>query len=740
MRAKSSAAPKTAADRLCNAQDLGGRPPPLPEDAALFLDVDGTLVGIAPTPEAVRVEAGLIATLDALHRRIPVALISGRRLADVDALFAPLRLPAAGTHGNERRRADGSIERHAASDLVEALRAPLEDFVAAHPGARLEDKEVSLALHWRLAPEAEPEALRLVEELVSGRPGLRLVRGKMVAEIAPSGHDKGAAIAAFLREPPFAGRRPVFVGDDVTDEDGFATVERLGGITILVGDRPSGARWRLESVEGVHAWLAEAAKRLSSAPGSAGGASRAAAGRILEHPAPRTAERRLIVVSNRVPVGAKAAAGGLAVGVLDALSRTGGLWFGWSGELAEAAAPNLSQSGAVTFATLDVPRRDFDGYYNGFSNRVLWPVCHFRTGLVEFRREDFASYLRVNRLFAEHLAPLVGPSDRIWVQDYHLVPLGEELRRRGVEAPIGFFLHIPLPPPDLWKIVPAHRELMRALAAYDLVGFQTRSDLDAFRDYLLREADGVDLGDGRLRAFGRTVRADVFPIGIDVGKLAELAAASVAGRYTKRLRESLGGRALIIGVDRLDYSKGLVARFDAFSQLLEKHPDVRGRVTFMQIAPPSRSDVPEYLEIRRSLERKAGHINGRFAEFDWTPLRYLNKSFNQRQLAGFYRVAKIGLVTPLRDGMNLVAKEYVACQDPEDPGALVLSCFAGAARELGNEAVIVNPFDTLGTAEQIRRALLMPQEERRERWEVMIATLRRNDITSWRENFLNALG
>jgi trehalose 6-phosphate synthase len=281
---------------------------------------------------------------------------------------------------------------------------------------------------------------------------------------------------------------------------------------------------------------------------------------------------------------------------------------------------------------------------------------------------------------------------------------------------------------------------MRALCAYDLVGFQTQGDLDAFRDYLLREAGGSDLGDGRLRAFGRTLRAGVFPIGVDVEKLAELAAASVAGRYTKRLRDSLGERTLIIGVDRLDYSKGLVARFDAFGELLGKYPDVRGQVTFMQIAPPSRSDVPEYLEIRRSLERKSGHINGRFAEFDWTPVRYLNKSFNQRQLAGFYRVAKIGLVTPLRDGMNLVAKEYVACQDPDDPGALVLSCFAGAARELGNEAVIVNPFDTLGTAEQIRRALQMSQEERRQRWGAMMATLRRNGITAWRENFLKALG
>jgi trehalose 6-phosphate synthase len=713
----------------------------VPPDAALFLDVDGTLVAIAATPEAVRVEPGVRRSLEALRGVLPVALISGRRLADIDAMFGPAAFPAAGTHGNERRRADGVVERAAAEHLVAEVRQALADYAAAHPGMRLEDKDVSLALHWRLAPEMEAEAIAFAERLAATHPRLRLVRGKMVAELAPRGHDKGEAIAAFLAEPPFAGRRPVFIGDDVTDEDGFAAVERAGGVTILVGARPSRARWRLPSVGAVHDFLAEAASRLAQQqPRSAAIGTARGPGTVAERPSPRAAPGRLVVVSNRVPVGAKASAGGLAVGLLDALNRSGGLWFGWSGDMGEPGEPQLSETGPVNFATIDVPRRDFEAYYNGFSNRVLWPICHFRAALVEFRREDYEGYRRVNRLFAEKLMPLLAPGDRIWIHDYHLIPLAEELRRLGVDAPIGFFLHIPLPPPDLWKIVPSHRDLMRALCAYDLVGFQARSDLDAFRDYLVRDADGSDLGEDRLRAFGRTLRAGVFPIGVDVDKLAALAQSTVTGRHTKRLLDSLGARTLIIGVDRLDYSKGLLARFEAFSHLLEKSPDVRGRVTFMQIAPPSRSDVPEYLEIRRSLERKAGHINGRFAEFDWTPVRYLNKSFNQRQLTGFFRVAKIGLVTPLRDGMNLVAKEYVACQDPDDPGVLVLSCFAGAARELGAEAVVVNPFDSAGMADEIHRALEMPREERRERWESMLATLRRNDIAAWRENFLEMLG
>jgi trehalose 6-phosphate synthase len=457
---------------------------------------------------------------------------------------------------------------------------------------------------------------------------------------------------------------------------------------------------------------------------------------------PRAApeRRRLVIVSNRVAVERKSGAGGLANALLDALEQRGGIWFGWSGGITAdpAKAPSVRESGPVTFATLDLARADYDEYYSGFANRVLWPLFHFRTALVEYRRRDAAGYARVNRHFAERLSPLLAADDLVWVHDYHLIPLGEELRHLGQRQPLGFFLHTPFPPPELLRIVPTHRELIRQLCAYDLVGFQTDTDMHAFRDYVLREAGGRDLGGGRLAAFDRVVEAAVFPIGTDVDKLAEQAAQAAQARQTRRLCDSLRDRALIIGVDRLDYSKGLLARFEAFEELVAHHPETRGRVTFMQIAPPTRSDVPEYLQIRRSLEALAGRINGRYAEFDWTPLRYLNKSFAQRTLAGFFRVARIGLVTPLRDGMNLVAKEYVASQDPDDPGMLVLSCFAGAAREL-KDAVIVNPFDVEGMAEALNDALTMPLDERVARWRSMMAVLRRNDITTWRKSFVGRL-
>jgi len=455
-----------------------------------------------------------------------------------------------------------------------------------------------------------------------------------------------------------------------------------------------------------------------------------------------TASHRLVVVSNRVTTRAHARpdSGGLAVAIRAALQHNGGIWFGWSGEIHDAASDDLqiTAEGPLTFATLDLSKKDFDEYYIGYANRVLWPLFHFRPSLVQFSRRDLAGYLRVNRTFARVLSPMLSPHDLVWVHDYHLIPLGEELRKLDRTEPIGFFLHIPFPAAELLRVMPNHRELIRSFCAYDLVGFQTQSDLDGFRDYLLRWAGGEELRPGVLRAFGRIVRAQVFPIGIDVATVSALAAAADGSRHLRRLRQSLVDRVLMIGVDRLDYSKGLAARFQAYWHLLEMHRETRGRTVLIQIAPPSRSEVPEYQEIRKTLAALAGQINSRYGEFDWTPLRYINKSFSHAILTGFFRASRIALVTPLRDGMNLVAKEYVASQPADDPGVLVLSCFAGAARELA-EAVIVNPFDIEGMAEAILQGLNMPLGERKERWMAMMRVLERNDITAWRESFVRAL-
>ena len=462
-------------------------------------------------------------------------------------------------------------------------------------------------------------------------------------------------------------------------------------------------------------------------------------------PRPRVAgnpERRLVVVSNRVGPAArsKTAQGGLAVALRAALEQAGGIWFGFSGSLNErpSGSPHLESVGAITWATLDLSKRDFDEYYIGYANRVLWPLFHYRPSLIGFSRRDLAGYLRVNEHFARALLPLLQPDDLVWVHDYHLIPLAEALRRQHCRQPIGFFLHTPFPAAELLRLVPNHRDLVAALCCYDLIGFQTASDRQGFCDYLVRWAGGQALGKEVYRAFGRIVRVGVFPVGIDAAAIAAQAEAAEKSRHMRRLRDSIGDRSLIIGVDRLDYSKGLPARFAAYSYLLETYPQTRGRTEFLQIAPPSRSDVPEYREIRRTLEGVAGSINGRYAEFDWTPLRYLNKSFPHHVLTGFFRAARIGLVTPFRDGMNLVAKEYLASQSAEEPGILVLSCFAGAANELG-EAILVNPYDREAVAEGILRGLEMPLDERKERWTAMMATLRRNDAQAWRRRFIETL-
>ncbi len=449
---------------------------------------------------------------------------------------------------------------------------------------------------------------------------------------------------------------------------------------------------------------------------------------------------RLVVVSNRVaPITeGEPTAGGLAAGVLDALKQKGGIWFGWSGEITEGEASpvHLERTvGSITLYTLDLSRRDYDAFYRGFANGTLWPTLHYQVGHAQFDWAEFDGYRRVNVLFARALARLVRPDDMIWAHDYHLLCLAEALREAGLGNRMGLFLHTPFPAPAVFMTNPAHEALIRAMCGFDLLGFQTEDDRTAFADYVVRQAGGSASDDGVIGAFGRTVKTGVYPIGVHVDEVRHEAEAPAHQRYASRLHDSLSGRPLILSVDRLDYSKGLRPRFIAFERFLERYPHHHGAVVFMQIAPPSRGDIETYREIRRALEAEAGRINGRFAEVDWMPLRYLNRGFARSALMPLYAEAQVGLVTPLRDGMNLVAKEYVAAQNPDNPGVLVLSQFAGAAREL-DAALIVNPYDETGVAAALDRALAMPRGERIERHTAMLATMRRNSLDAWRDRFV----
>ena len=451
---------------------------------------------------------------------------------------------------------------------------------------------------------------------------------------------------------------------------------------------------------------------------------------------------RLVVVSNRVPMPRAHAAGGLTSGMLSALRDSGGIWFGWNGKtLTEpATSVDIHEDGNISFATLGLSRRDVTEYYAGFANRTLWPLFHFRPSLVDFSRANYDAYVRVNSHFAERLAPLLRADDLVWINDYHLIPLGAELRRLGVRARMGFFLHTPLPPSDLLVTLPVHRELFEALLAYDVVGFQTDRYLRAFREYIVSEAHGevndrgmISIGGGR-----HSVKAGVFPIGIDVEHTAQQAIDALNLAPVRALRESIGPRALVIGVDRLDYSKGIPERLEAFARLLERFPEWRNQVSFVQVSVPTRSEVPEYAELRSRVEALVGRINGSFGEADWVPVRYLYRSYDQATLARLYRKAAVGLVTPLRDGMNLVAKEYVASQDPDDPGVLVLSQFAGAAEHM-TLAVMTNPYHADGLAADLDTALRMPRQERVTRHGALRAIVWKDTAAAWAASFLDAL-
>ena len=457
--------------------------------------------------------------------------------------------------------------------------------------------------------------------------------------------------------------------------------------------------------------------------------------------APKTSKERLIIVSNRVALPQETATGGLASAMRTALQERGGLWFGWSGKIVkrESGEVHHQQEGAVEYATMDLSRADHNDFYDGFANRTLWPLLHYRPDLVDYDRRHLQGYLRVNTLFAEKLAAQIKAGDTLWVNDYHLIPLAAMLRERGIKNRIGFFLHTPLPAAGLLIALPRHREMLETLARYDLVGVHTPRDRRALEEYFLHELGATMELDGRIKtADGHCFRAAAFPIGIDTAEVAKTAKDADELPEIAQLHASLEGRALIIGVDRLDYSKGLPERFNAYARLLERTPALHRKVTFLQIAPPSRSGVPEYRQIRRELERSAGHINGLYAAPDWVPIRYVNNSFPHTLLAGYYRAARVGFVTPLRDGMNLVAKEYVASQNPDDPGVLVLSRFAGAAQEL-TDALLVNPADTEEVADALERALQMPLQERRTRWRWMMDVLEKQDITAWRSTFLKQL-
>ncbi len=729
---------------------------------ALLLDLDGTLIPLSSTPDDADVDPELRELLSRCVAlpNVVVAVVSGRPQPWTSNRFDDLPgLWVAAEHGAWRRGA-GAWEHALELDPapLEALAAELESIVGRYPGAVLERKTWSLSIHSRAVRSAGRvafivEARAAVMDFLGRTPGFERVDAAEVIEVRASAMSKSLTVP-WLRERAGDDARIVALGDDVTDEHMFASLGPRDE-SVLVRERApkrrTSARWRLRDSDDVRAFL-----RWIVALREGDETSAPVVPLELEPPqTPRGAAeetRGLLVVSNRLPDlrtpelpgesgiydGRKRNVGGLVSALQPALEQRGGLWLGWSGRsVAENEEPTtgIEESTNPPMAWLDFTERWVRDHYGGFCNRTLWPLFHSFPERTQFSEQQWRAFVEVNAAFADACDSL-GRHGTIWAHDYHLLLLARELRRRGHTVPIGLFLHIPFPSLDILSILPWADELLDAMCDFDLVAFHTPD----FAANFIRCATallGASAGDEAIQHRGRRVAVRAIPIGI-LPEGWEDASDDESSEELAALQKALAGRKLVLGVDRLDYTKGIPERLLAFGRLLELYPEWRDQVSLVQVSVPSRADVPDYVEQRSRIESIVGRINGEFGEAHWVPIRYLYRSYNPRQLAQLYRFADVGYVTPLRDGMNLVAKEYVAAQDPASPGALLLSRFAGAAHEM-RDAVLTNPWHVDGMAKDLDRALRMPLDERQQRHARLRAVVDRTTATSWAETFLDEL-
>jgi trehalose 6-phosphate synthase len=669
-------------------------------------------------------------------------IISGRPLPLVQDL--PPRFPTvafAAEHG-VWRCAEGLWEAALPPvPQLEEIERTLRHLADRYPGALVERKSCSVCLHWRRVAAAQHDAITaaaetLVDEWLESYSQLERLPEAEALEVRHHAAHKGSALS-WLRSRGPAGAMVLALGDDITDEDMFVGLRETDvGILVSPQSRRTQATLRLPDPAAVHRflrWLIDA----RSAAWRAEAAAAAPDVLVITRPLQTLSEPRLIVASNRLPPAPsnerQREVGGLVSALMPVLTETSGIWLGWSGAEREPGLRLRVEPGdALTRAQFDYPPTWRQRFYAGFCNRGLWPLLHGFSNRARFVDDEWQCYVEANRAYAAMLLEAGGPGAEVWAQDFHLMLVGRELRRAGHHGHLGFYLHVPFPSLDDFETMPWAAEVLAALLEFDLVGLQSQR----WRDNFLASVRSLLGSEAQVRAGDR---CRVFPVGIDPDRFAEAASAPPGepgelGSFDPMLQ----GRKLILGVDRLDYSKGIPERLEAFARLLERFPEWRGKVSFVQVSVPTRSEVPEYAELRSRVEALVGRINGAFGEADWTPVRYLYRSYDQATLARLYRLAAVGLVTPLRDGMNLVAKEYVAAQDEADPGVLVLSKFCGAAEQMAL-AVLTNPYHADGVAGDLDAALRMSREERITRNAALRVTVWRDTASAWARSFLAAL-
>ena len=724
----------------------------------ILLDLDGSFIPFADRPEDARPNG---AQLDLIRRfvrepGVGIAIVSGRPRESIEHLFAEVRgLWLVAEHGGWLR-GDGAWISTLAQDpgMLDAISAALESVSSRFKRAWVERKTWSACLHYRGVPKRERTELLVqanaaYEDLFHGRPGYERLEGASTFEVRPAAIKKSVAVP-WMRERLGQGTRLLAIGDDLTDEDMFRA---LGGgdDAVQVGEeqlRATKARWRLDDPAATEAFLRWilAARADETTPPPA--VLPVPIKRRAQAPATAPSTYRLLTISNRLPElrGAdetgdkrKRGVGGLVSALEPVLSSRKGLWLGWSGRTVpgeEPSTPSVDDDTTPPLSWIDFPSSWSELYYNGFCNRSLWPLLHTFPGRVRFVDAEWEAYQAVNEAFAAAAMTLVDPDVTIWVHDFHMLLLAGALRRRGHKGPIGLFLHVPFPGPDLFSMMPWADRVMDEMLEFDLIGFHTRWFVERFRQ-CVAAFSSARAGDDVIEHRGRRIRVDAFPIGIVPEGFQETPEPSMVEEVSGLL-SSLGQSQLVIGVDRLDYTKGIPERLRAFARLFKMFPEWRGKVSLVQVSVPSRADVPDYAEQRSQIENAVGRINGELGEASWVPVRYLYRSYPRNELSQLYRAARVGYVTPLRDGMNLVAKEYVAAQSPEDPGALLLSRFAGAASEL-TDAILTNPWHEEGMARDLDRALRMSLEERKEHHARLLAAVQRTTAVSWAEDFLAAL-
>ncbi len=718
----------------------------------LLSDLDGTLLPFANTPPRPTPELSALLTELASLEGMKLVIVSGRPRDTLEESFPTGdAVTLVAEHGAWRREGGRwepmlTVGAHTVDTLAEEI-ARLQ---GKHPALRVERKTWSVTLHFRqVPPHAKAgvvvEAAAAVGHWLETHPDFERLWGVEALEVRHREARKSNAVR-WVKSLLGPSGRLIVVGDDVTDEDMFVATSG-DDATVLVGSELEGAtsaRFRLVSSDNVqtfYRWILSVRRQASAAATSLPTDS--------PQVKPQAGNYRLLMISNRLPElrsaesplsARKRNVGGLVSALAPVLAGRGGVWLGWSGRTRGDAKPTDfgldSEGPPPALAWVDFPEDLQKHYYNGLSNSALWPLFHSFQSKVKFSHRDWAAYVRANESFSEVATKLVGPDATVWAHDYHLLLLGKALRDRGHRGRIGLFQHVPFPGPDLFFLLPWANEVLSAMLAFDLVGFHTRSYAENFLR-CVAELPGARVEGNAVFHGGHRTKVGAFPIGI-VPEDFQRGEEPETQDEIQGLIRTIGANRMVLGVDRLDYTKGIPERIEAFGQMLVLFPEWRRKVSLVQVSVPSRADIAEYAEQRSRVENTVGRLNGELGEADWVPIRYLYRAYTRSQLSRLYRAASVGYVTPLRDGMNLVAKEYVAAQDPESPGVLLLSRFAGAAEEL-HDALITNPWDSEGTARDLDRALRMPLEERKTRHAALLAAISKTTALTWAEAFLTAL-